>query len=175
MLKIDSILAATSKPKWLLLLFLLTLINFTIIGFLTAQIMNISGGANLLDFSFGHTANSVNSTLEAYGTEGISLYRWVQRIDLIHPLIYSLLFASLFYILFRQTRVHISIYLPLIAGILDYLENIFLFQMVNTYPQISSSVAQIANIISLAKNVILIAVIAALLVGIIAFVVKNKN
>ena len=142
---------------------------------LTARLMDVSGGYTLLDFSFGHTAEGVNTTLSHYGAEGLALYRWVQRIDLIHPLIYSLLFASLFFLLYRQTRFHHLLYLPLAMGALDYLENIFLFLMVNSYPNISATVIQMASLLSVIKNVVQYVTIAAFLIGIVAFVVRRAG
>ena len=97
----------------------------------------------------------------------------LDAIDLIHPLIYSLLFASLFFLLYRQTRFHNLLYLPLAMGALDYLENIFLFLMVNSYPNISPTVIQMASLLSVIKNVVQYLTIAAFLVGIVAFLVRR--
>ena len=173
--KIHTLLSKTSKPTILTILIVLTVINFAIIGILIARIGTVSSGETLLDFSIGHTQESVETTLTNYGAEGINLYRWVQRIDLIHPLVYSLLFASLFFLLFQQTRVNYFVLLPFFMGALDYLENIFLFIMVNSFPIINSDVVQMASIISLAKNGITYLTIIVLLSGLVGLLIQRRN
>lgn len=165
MARINALLTATTKPRILTILVILTIINFAVIGSLTVQIGAVSGGETLLDFSFGHTVEDVTTTLSNYGQDGIALYRWVQRIDLVHPLVYSLLFATLMFLLFRQTRFNYLVLLPFGMGALDYLENIFLFMMVNSFPNINSIVVQMASLSSFAKNGVTYLTIFVFLVG----------
>ena len=171
--RITHLLTKTSQPKMLIILVIVTIINFAIIGLLTAQISAVSGGETLLDFSFGHTVESVTMTLNNYGSEGLALYQWVQRIDLIHPLIYSLLFATLFYLLYRQTQFSFLPLLPVAGGALDYLENVFLFIMVSSFPSINPTVVQIASLVNYAKNGVTFLTIATFVIGILFFVIRR--
>ena len=108
MQKLNDLLTKTSSRMGLTILTIITILNFGVIGMLTAQIGTVSGGETLLDFSVGHTQASVTSTLSNYGSEGIALYRWVERIDLVHPFLYSLLLASLFFSAVSGNKVWLS-------------------------------------------------------------------
>ena len=173
--KINTFLSKTSKPTILIVLIVLTVINFAIIGVLATRIGALSNGETLLDFSIGHTQDSVITTLTNYGAEGLALYRKVQGIDLIHPLIYSILLASLFFLLFRQTRFSYLVFLPFAMGVLDYLENIFLFIMVNNFPNINSVVIQIASLANLAKNGVTYLTIIVFLGGVVGYFMRRRN
>jgi len=63
--------------------------------------------------------------------------------------------------------------LPLIAGTTDYLENIGIITMLNTYPDISQILAFTTNIFSIVKSMATTIYFVALTISIIIFGIKT--
>jgi len=125
------------------------------------QISEVSGGMSILDASFGYSHSQVLATFEAYGPVGLEAYQTVQLWDLLHPALYSLLLATLLFMAFRHTRWRWASLLPFAAAALDYAENAFLFIMTATFPDISTDVVAISNVLSIIKRLSLVPALAA--------------
>jgi len=169
------ILEKTSTRTGLISLFVCQLIVGGILGTTLAKLSNATGGYGILDFEVGYTVEKVNELFSSYGTVGIELYKQVHVIDLFNPLIYSLLFSSLLYIFFKESEYAWLAYLGFLCGGLDYLENIFLFNMLNAYPNINSYMIGLSSTVSIIKHSVLYITILIFIMGMVRWIrLKRK-
>ncbi|MEZ5032569.1 MAG: hypothetical protein R2787_14355 [Saprospiraceae bacterium] len=167
------ILEKTSSKFGLITLTAIQLVVGAFLGITLSKLSKISGNG-IPDFEVGYTKEKILELFNSYGEQGMELYNQVHLIDLFNPLIYSLLFASLCYYFFKDTRFEKLSLIPFLAGFFDYFENSFLYQMKGQYPEISDNLIEISNSISLIKYVVLGITIATFIFGIFQWI-KKKN
>lgn len=131
-----------------------------------SRLTELTGGTGILDFDRGYSVERVNEVFDSYGAEGFALYGRIQLLDLLNPAIYSLIFACLIYLLWKNRGYRWGVYLPLAAGLLDYSENLTLFLLVRSYPELPFFLVTISSTLSIVKNIALFGAIAVLLTGI---------
>ncbi len=108
----------------------------------------------------GYTKEYAVSLLNAIGAEGRDLYLSLQLpLDFVYPglfiISYSLMLAWLLgknYDL--RSKVYYALYLPIFAGLFDYLENVFIILMVKTYPDLSAGLVSAASFATIAKSIL---------------------
>lgn len=108
----------------------------------------------------GYTKEYAVSLLNAIGAEGRDLYLSLQLpLDFVYPglfiISYSLMFAWLLgknYDL--RSKVYYALYLPIFAGLFDYLENVFIILMLKTYPDLSAGLVSAASFATIVKSVL---------------------
>lgn len=160
-----ALLAKTSR-KWALIANAAALAVFgTAIAFFTIQIVSATG-YGILDFEMGHSAERITEILGSYGQEGINSYAYIQVLDVVNPALYSLLTASLIFVCLRDSSWSWTVIFPFLTGLLDYSENVAIYQIVRAFPEIDSNVVWAANLLSLTKNVALLASFGALGYGV---------
>ncbi len=142
---------------------------FGAILFTLSKLTTLTGGIGILDFDRGYTTERVAEVFGSYGVEGMALYSRIQVLDIFNPAIYSIIFASLLYLLWRTHRAAWVVFLPFLAGGLDYAENVTLFALSRAYPNLPSGLVSASSLLSIVKNVALFASIAALVVGLAIF------
>ena len=159
-------LEKTSGRKGLIILGVSSALIFGLIWALIIKLMTLTGGTGILDFEIGYTPEKVQAVLGRYGTEGMALYRKIQWLDLINPVLYGLLMASILYRLYPpQESWSRLVLLPLAAALLDYAENGVLFILATDYPDISTQWVGVGAVLSLLKNAVLFLATMVLLVG----------
>ncbi len=154
-----------------LLLFLYAAVFGTIL-FTLGQLSELTGGNSILDFDRGYSHERVHEVLGSYGAEGMALNGRIQFLDLFNPALYSLIAATLTYLLWNGRGPK---WLPLVAllgGLGDYLENITLFLLARSYPDISESLVSFSSTLSMLKNVLLAIAILPLLLGLILWIFR---
>ena len=120
---------------------------------------NRTGGEALLDMSFGFGAEQAYEMVGNYGVEGRRYYHTIQLVDLLFPVSYTLLLLSLIgYLAKRRNRDRLLLcpvsrwlFLPLLAGICDLLENAGIFAMLRIYPDPFPVVARMTSIFGVFK------------------------
>lgn len=108
----------------------------------------------------GYTVEYAISLLNAIGPEGRNLYLSLQLpLDFVYPglfiVSYSLLFAWLLdknYDL--RSKIYYALYLPIFAGLFDYLENVLVILMLKTYPDLSAGLVFAASFATVTKSVL---------------------
>jgi len=165
MTMILSIIDRLATWRGFAILFVLYAAVFGTIIATLSNLTTLTGGIGILDFDRGYSVERVREVFDSYGEEGFALYGRIQLLDLVNPAIYSLIFASLIYLLWRDRGHRWVVVLPLAAGLLDYCENLTLFLLSNSYPEISSQLVTISSALSLIKNIALFGAIIALLIG----------
>ncbi len=162
-----SLLQRTSSWRGLAVLFFLYAIVFGTIVYTMSELAAVAAGSGILDFEFGYSKQKVMQVLASYGTEGMALYGRIQLLDLFNPALYSLFFASILHLLVRNTQWQWLVVLPMAAGTLDYAENVALYQMASSFPQLDDTVITIGSMLSVIKNLVLYSAIAAFTVAVI--------
>ncbi|HRX10133.1 MAG TPA: hypothetical protein P5210_00720 [Draconibacterium sp.] len=139
----------------------------------------IANGMKILDMlPEGYDIHYVNSLFEALGENGRQAYLYYQiPLDLFFPIFYGLGFCLLYAYFLRKINQHKSpffyfSFLPLIAGVSDYLENIGIIAMLNQYPNYSDETVSITSTFSFLKSSTTTIYFIALIFVLIAFGVQ---
>lgn len=142
------------------------------------QLINISGGEGLLDLEFFYTAQEAYVSLTKYGEDGRALYKNFLAADFIFALCYGFGFSLLFTRVLRaldqsESRWMKFNLLPLAIALADYIENIFIFSMLNLYPQHTQVVGTLAGIATLSKHLLIFVSLLFLLSGTVVLLVRK--
>lgn len=165
--RIFSLLDRLATWRGIVVLLILYAIVFGAILSALSRLTALTGGIGILDFDRGYSVNRVHQVFGSYGDEGFSLYMQIQLLDLFNPAIYSLILACLTYLLWKHHRAAWVVALPLVAGLLDYAENLTLFLLARTYPEVSAGLVGLSSMLSLTKNLALFGAVAVLLAGLV--------
>ena len=132
------------------------LINFSGVG--VAGLMKITGGASILDFEFGYSYEKALNMLTALGTEGRVFYQTkILVIDFPFPFSYMLFYTGFIALLTK----HITpkklfgylLFVPVLAMLFDWMENIGIIAMLNNYPALPNWAVSLACIMGILKTV----------------------
>lgn len=171
-IKLDSIIQKASWKKAVLFTALFAivyiLINFSGIG--VSGLLKITGGANILDFEFGYTNEKAYHMLTALGTEGRAFYLTkIMPVDFLFPLSYMLFYAELIALIIKcanhKNWYKYFLFLPVLAMLFDWLENVGVIAMLGSYPNLPkwaafmASCAGILKIIFTASNIATIGIL----------------
>ncbi|APQ19044.1 hypothetical protein [Maribacter hydrothermalis] len=147
--------------KNVLVLFLLTNIVYAYMLLVTIPAtMEFSNGLQLLDMMpAGYHLEYVNNLFSTLGDNGRQTYLTTQiPVDMIYPFLFGISYAAvLAYFLKKLHKLNTTyLYLcllPIIAGIADYIENIGIISMLNKYPNVTETTANITSTFSVIKSV----------------------
>lgn len=183
---LKKLIYAYSNGKTVLIFFIPSTIVYLLMMVIT--IPNVSGFANgmkILDMMpEGYDKEYVDNLFSTLGENGRFAYLYKQiPLDLIFPALFGIGYCLLFaFFLKKINKIKSSVlyfsFLPLIAGISDYIENIGIITMLNQYPNYSVETVTITNSFSLLKSSTTTIYFIALIFVLIAFGVhyaKNKR
>jgi len=185
--RIAKILEKNISGKKVLSLFILTNVIYLFMLMVTIpKTMGFSNGMKLLDMlPTGYNQDYVNELFRTLGENGRDIYLTNQLpVDMIYPLLFGLTYSLLLaYFLKKLNKLkHPFTYLcllPIIAGIADYLENIGIITMLNSYPDLTETIVNATNTFSVLKStstsIFFIALIVILIILGIKFVKRNKT
>jgi len=167
------------QGKKILILFLLTNSIYAFMLFVTIpKVMQYAGGARILDMMpTGYAPFYVDLLFNELGEQGRSIYLTNQiPVDMIYPFLFGICYCLLMtFFLKKLGRLdHWAFYfsyLPLAAGLFDYLENLGVILMLNSFPNISPSLVQISSTFTLLKSGLTTLYFLALSFTLLAFVV----
>ncbi len=174
-----------TSGKKVLGLFILT--NVVYIFMLTVTIpktMKFSNGMKLLDMMpTGYDLNYVNELFNSLGKNGRETYLTSQiPVDMIYPLLFGLTYCLLLGYFLKKINKLNSPYLylcllPVIAGISDYLENIGIITMLNSYPNLTQVSVSTTNTFSILKSISTSAFFITLIIVVISlgYTAMNKK
>ncbi|MFT5021212.1 MAG: hypothetical protein ACI9CU_002620 [Polaribacter sp.] len=80
-------------------------------------------GTMIPDVVLGLNAEKLSEIFDAYGAEGMEIYRQVGFYDIFIPFSYAAFFGSLIYLLYSNSIIKLLSWAPVVAAILDYIEN----------------------------------------------------
>jgi hypothetical protein len=119
----------------------------------------------------GYSFNYANELLDALGGEGRNLYLYTQLpLDFIYPGLFAVTYSLLLVWIFRKSfninsKVYYLGFVPFLAGFFDYLENVFIIKMINSFPDLQVSTVKIASTLSILKSSFTMIFFVLLLIG----------
>ena len=171
------ILAFFAQTKWLFtLIAALLLINVLMFKNSPVEFSKFKLTDNktcILDLKFSYSQKTVISCLGTYGEEGRKTYFIFSLLDLIYPLVYSLLLGALLYKLFFYSKYNPYLF-ALFAGLFDYIENGFLIHFTHSFPDINNYEVIISSFATSLKWSFIIISFIALFFGVVK-IIKNRN
>jgi hypothetical protein len=149
-------------------------INFSGIG--VAGLLNISNGANILDFEFGFTYEKASDMLTALGVEGRDFYlSKIVPLDFPFPFSYMLFYCGVIALAIKnispKRTLGYLLLIPVLAMLCDWIENIGIIAMLNNYPSLSEWSVSLASIFGIMKTVFTVACIATIATLLFAFAI----
>jgi len=180
-MKIIGIIQKYSTGKNVILLFLITMVVYlTILFYSIPKVVSSAPEMKLFDISpSGYTTEYAISLLDAIGPGGRDLYLSLQLpLDFIYPglfiISYSLLFAWLLKMNFdSKSKVYYALYIPILAGLFDYTENVLIIMMLKAYPDLGSDLVTVASLASIIKSILSSIFFTLLILSIIQIVWKS--
>jgi len=168
------------RGKKILILFILTSIVYAVMLTITIpKVMKFAGGMKLLDLlPTGYTAEYTNSLLTALGSEGRNAYLFQQiPLDLIYPCLFGVTYCLIFAFIIKKLGKEDSFlfylcFIPVFAGLFDYLENIGIIIMLTSYPDNSTEISQMTNVFSISKSALTTTYFILLLFTLLALLTK---
>lgn len=153
-------LEKNTSGKKILGLFILTNVVYLFMLFVTIpKTMGFSNEMKLLDMlPTGYNRDYVNELFRTLGENGREIYLTNQLpVDMIYPLLFGLTYSLLLAYFLKKLNKLKSPFtylclLPIIAGIVDYLENIGIITMLNNYPDLTETIVNVTNTFSVIKS-----------------------
>ena len=183
MKRIRKIIDKNSTGKKVLFLFVLTNLVYAIMLIITIpKTMKYSNGMKLLDMMpTGYDSEYINSLFEALGENGRQAYLYGQLpVDMIYPFLFGISYCLMIgYFLKRINKLSSAFFylcfLPVIAGIADYLENFGIITMLNNYPDLSQTSMNATNYFSIAKSMTTTVFFVALIITLLMLGIKTMK
>ena len=158
--RIRKIIVTNLTGKKVLLLFLLTNIVYAVMLTVTIpKTMTFSNGLKLLDMMpLGYDLEYINMLFGTLGENGRQVYLTNQLpVDMIYPFLFGISYCLLIGFFLKKLNKLDSFFfylcfLPLIAGIADYIENFGIFTMLYNFPDFSPFTAKVTNVFSVVKS-----------------------
>ena len=160
MQRFEKIIRNNLQGNKVLLFFITTTSIYLIMILVTIpKVMSYGSGMQLLDMMpTGYDLEYVDTLFEALGQEGREAYLQQQiPFDMLYhglfAITYSLILAYFLNKIdtLKRPFVYLCI-LPIVAGLMDYAENVGIISMLTSYPEISSSAVTITGSFSLLKS-----------------------
>ena len=144
-------------------------------------VLEIAPTMKLFDMSpSGYTHAYAMDLLRAIGPEGRRLYLTRQLpLDFIYPGLFAITYTMMLVWLFskrydRHSKIFILVFIPALAGLFDYLENIMIILMLRSFPDLSFELVRISSIFSISKSILTAFFFILLIYGFGVLLVKKK-
>jgi len=183
MKRIRKIIDKNSTGKKVLFFFILTNLVYAIMLIITIpKTMTFSNGMKLLDMMpTGYDSEYINSLFEALGENGRQAYLYGQLpVDMIYPFLFGITYCLMIgYFLKKINNLSSAFFylcfLPVIAGIADYLENFGIITMLNNYPDLSQTSMNATNYFSIVKSMTTTVFFIALIIILLMLGIKTMK
>lgn len=162
----------------LVMLAITIIVGAIMMAVIQPQLLALSGGLQILDIRFGYTYQDALDLLTALGEEGRQLYSIQQVVDTVFPLAYGLtLLLALGHLTARlfpgKRECGAVVSLGLVGAIFDYGENMLIGTQLASFPNVSAVVIEAANLMTMAKWLVLLAAFLALITMAVMTLVKR--
>jgi len=175
MRKLLSFIQSVSTGKVVLALFIPAMIVYFIMLLYTIpQVAEYASGMKLFDLSpVGYSFEYANELLGALGVDGRGAYLYKQLpLDFIFPGLFALSCSLLLSWLFlksqnESSKIFYFCFVPVAAGLFDYLENIGIIHLITSYPDISNISVSLASAMTIIKSGLTMAFFVLLIIGLV--------
>ena len=165
----NSLLIVLDSKKSLALSFLGILICLTGFFFLEKRL-----GTQILDVLPSYDLALVQQSFLIYGENGRALYAWASlTLDLLFPISYVIFGIGLILFLVEISFLRWLVILPCLVGMIDLIENIQIYLMLNQFPDISIAQVEFANGTTMLKH-LLVKVLYACIIFLAIFKIGKK-
>jgi hypothetical protein len=144
------------------------------------KVMSYSGSMKIPDMMpTGYNPEYMNSLLNQLGEEGRNAYLFRQiPVDMVYPLLFAISWCLVLAWLFKKLNYHNTkliylTFLPVFAGLFDYLENIGMIIILNRYPENGDILTHITNVFSILKSILTTSYFVVLIVTVLVFLIKK--
>ncbi|MFJ1379133.1 hypothetical protein [Capnocytophaga canimorsus] len=168
-------------PTKLWLYFIITMSVYLLMVFITIPTLNrLANGLEIIDVLPFYDGEYVVRLLEYLESEGRHYYLYRQLpIDMIYPLLYAFTYRQIlkhFIDKLDFKRVRWVVFLPILAAVFDYLENIGIGISLYRFPSLSDTVLSVLPFFSLLKTLFVVLYLLAFFgLGIMVLVRRNKK
>tara|TARA_R110002096_G_C14661614_1_gene728088 strand:- start:8317 stop:8877 length:561 start_codon:yes stop_codon:yes gene_type:complete len=160
MKKLIHVLQNNASGKLVLVLLLITMaIYLTMIFYSIPAVVSFAPELVLFDMSpTGYSYQNALELLGVLGPEGRSIYLTRQLpLDFIYPGLFAITYSLLLVWLLlksisQKSKIFYLTLVPILAGICDYIENIFIIVMINSFPDFSSNIVGAASLFTIMKS-----------------------
>jgi len=160
MAKLKSLIDRYSTGKIVLILFTITnLVYAYILGISIPATMAFTNGLKLLDMMpGGYTPEYIQQLFQVLGDEGRATYLWRQiPADMLYPFLFGISNTLTMAYFLKKVKQFDSFFfylclLPLLAACADYLENISIISMLNSFPDLSLITMKMSSLFSIIKS-----------------------
>ena len=161
------------------------MVYFIMLLYTIPQVSAYAPGINLFDLSpTGYSFEYAIKLLDTLGSDGRELYLYRQLpLDFIYPGLFAVSCSMLLCWLFLKThkmnsKLFYFCYIPVAAGIFDYFENIFIVNILTSYPNVSEASVSFASVMTIVKSVLTASFFVLLIIGVILNLnkkIRRKN
>lgn len=169
-----------SGGKVLIFFILTNLIYVFMLTITIPKTMEFSDGMKLLDMMpTGYNSEYIQTLFSTLGEDGRGVYLFNQiPVDMIYPFLFGISYCLLIAYFLKKLNKFNSLFfylclLPVIAGLVDYLENIGIIIMLNNYPNLSQISMTTTNIFSIVKSMATTIYFVALIITLIILGIKT--
>lgn len=156
-----SLLQSASTGRAVLILFVLTNVVYgTILGYSIPLVLSFTPESILFDMSpAGYSYAEAIELLKSLGPKGRNVYLTIQiPIDLVYPAMFGVSYALMLTWILKarlpkNSRIYLLAFVPIFAGLFDYLENASIVSMLYAFPDISENLVTTASSFTIAKSV----------------------
>lgn len=180
---IQSIVHQYATGKNIIVLFLLTqTLYFVMIAYTIPQVTKHTNNMDIFDMRpQGYSVTYAQELLDSLGDSGRTVYLTRQLpLDFIYPALFMATYTLLLSYVFKRafatdSFVHVFVFVPILAGIFDYLENIAVIVMLTMYPDFSRTMALVSSAFSIIKSGLTSAFFLLLFVGLAKWLVEYRR
>ncbi len=181
--KLIRLLHKYATGKVVSVLFIATMaVYLTMLFYSIPAVNSFAPDLKLFDLSpTGYTHGYANSLLDALGSEGRATYLTLQLpLDFLYPGLFAITCSLLLTWLFSKgaevgSRIFYFSLVPILAGLFDYIENVFIVIMLKSYPDISLSLVELASLFTVLKSGFATAFFILFFWGVVRFIKKKKS
>ena len=180
--KVVNLLKKWAKGKLVFGLFITTMVVYlTMLLYTLPAVESFAPGKVLFDLApTGYSYENAILLLEVLGPEGRSVYQNLQLpMDFIYPALFAVTYSLLLTWVFSKgyasdSKIFYFAVIPFFGGLFDYLENICIIQMINSYPNVSHGLVNLSSTFTILKSGFTTIVFILLLLGL-YMGVKNRQ
>ncbi|MGR5175325.1 hypothetical protein ACPV4B_01000 [Vibrio parahaemolyticus] len=140
-------------------IFVLTnLVYGVMLSFSIPKLMSYSSGLPIFDMSpMGYSFAEAAELLFALGSDGREFYMTQLTLDTLYPFLFGLCYFVLLQWVIKKGNVSgvqwqwLSLF-PIVAALFDYLENICIYLMLSSFPELSTTLVSISSAFTITKS-----------------------